>query len=257
MNIRKVHFRFSLTLIAGVLLILASIMIQNTSASGQGKIQIKTAGNVEFVYIAGGSFTMGGKDNTPHEVTVSSFWIGKYEVTQKQYQGVIGKNPSSFKGDSLPVEMISWNDAKDFCASFTLKYGELVRLPTEAEWEYACKAGSTTKYYWGDSMDGNYCWYGENSDEKSHPAGQKLPNAWGLYDMSGNVWEWCGDWSNSYYFVTQSINPKGPSYGSWRVFRGGCWGSSSEYWARSAVRNGYYPDIRRYDIGFRLVMEEK
>ncbi len=230
---------------------LAAIEAQEMFKKLGGKSKI--TGGIDFVFIPGGSFIMGGDGFTPHKVTVSSFWISKYEVTQDQYQAIMGKNPSNWKGGNLPVEQVSWNDAKSFCQSFSAKYGGTVRLPTEAEWEYACRAGTTTKYYWGDSVDGAYCWYGGNAGSKTQPVGGKLPNAWGLYDMSGNVYEWCEDWYGDYSSMDQ-FNPMGPSSGSYRVLRGGSWGVSGAY-IRSAFRDGYDPDDGLiYLSGFRVVV---
>jgi formylglycine-generating enzyme required for sulfatase activity len=171
----------------------------------------KTFLGIEFVYIPSGGFIMGfdsiyinpnglfvpNKQQKPvhkHEIS-KGFWISKYEITQKQYKAIMGRNPSQFKGDDLPVDSISWNDAKDFIKKLNSKGGGHFRLPTEAEWEYACRAGSETAFHFGDDeyLLGNYAWTTTNSGGRTHPVGQKLPNAWGLYDMIGNLWEWCED----------------------------------------------------------------
>jgi len=210
----------------------------------------------EIVYIDGGTFQMGsnhGNDNEKpvHSVTVSSFYIGKYPVTNKEYccYNPSHKNP----GDYLPVVNVSWNDAMKYCKWLSNKTDKSYRLPTEAEWEYACKAGTTTKYYWGDEMDGNYCWYKENSGGKVHPVGQKLPNAWDLYDMSGNVWEWCNDWYGKYPSGS-IIEPTGTGTGSYRVDRGGGWNGIADY-CRSAFRDDYSPVYGSHGVGFRLVRD--
>jgi formylglycine-generating enzyme required for sulfatase activity len=181
------------------------------------KSDIKEIGSIKFMIIPSGSFMMGSvegegeKDEHPqHKVTLDSFWIGIYEVTQKQYQDIMGRNPSYFKGENLPVEQVTWDDAQEFCKKFSEKYNVKMRLPTEAEWEYACRAGATSQYYWGKELDGDYCWYKKNSGDITHPVGEKKPNAWGLYDMAGNIWEWCMDWYNDrYYMISPANNPKG------------------------------------------------
>jgi len=159
---------------------------------------------LEMIYIPGGEFMMGSNfldESPPHLVKLSPFFIGKYQITQAQWKAVMGKNPSHFKGDDLPVENALWADVLKFCEAASKRSGKIYRLPTEAEWEYACRAGSTTKYCFGDDEEslGDYAWYSENSGDTTHPVGQRKPNAWGLYDMHGNVWECCEDvWHRGY-----------------------------------------------------------
>ncbi len=208
---------------------------------------------LEMVSLPAGKFLMGSPDSDPdasndekppHQVKVSSFAIGKYPITQAQYQAVMGTNPSHFKNNPQnPVEQVSWNDAQAFCQKLSQITGKTYRLPTESEWEYACRAGTTTTYYFGDDANqlGDYAWYDENSQDKTHPVGQKKPNAWGLYDMSGNVWEWCkDDWHDSYAGALE---------------RGGSWCSYS-YYCRSAFRNDdYRRAFRNHALGFRVVCD--
>jgi formylglycine-generating enzyme required for sulfatase activity len=209
---------------------------------------------MEFVYISAGSFKMGNGDaKSVHDVTISKpFEMGKYEVTQAQWQAVMGNNPSYFKNcDQCPVEQVSWGDAQKFINKLNAKNdGYEYRLPTEAEWEYACRAGTTGDYAGNlDSM----AWYDSNSGSKTHPVGQKQPNAFGLYDMHGNVWEWCQDWyDENYYKNSPSTDPKGASSGSNRVLRGGGWYDFARY-CRAAFRNGVTPVLRSDLLGFRLI----
>jgi formylglycine-generating enzyme required for sulfatase activity len=202
------------------------------------------------------------------------FYLGTTEVTQGQYRAVTGVNPSKFRGsDDLPVENVSWTDAIVFCNKLSAKEGlkpyykpgasgvpsggDGYRLPTEAEWEYACRAGSTTSYSFGDDAArlAEYAWFDGNSDGKTHPVGQKRPNAWGLFDMHGNVTEWCwdrgGDKSN-YYANSPGADPLGPLRGAGRIFRGGPGWKADPRGCRSAVRDGDPPDVRGSGLGFRL-----
>jgi formylglycine-generating enzyme required for sulfatase activity len=222
---------------------------------------------MEFVLIPAGSFEMGcsegdgdcEEDEKPrHSVTISqSFYMGKYEVTQGQWKAVMGTNPSYFKncGDNCPVEQVSWEDAQEYIKKLCEKENMepcKYRLPTEAEWEYSARAGSKTKYYWGESISDAYLWYDGNSGGTTHPVGQKKPNAWGLYDMSGNVWEWNEDWYDSgYYGKSPSSDPKGAESGSNRVQRGGSWDSNVRY-CRSSLRDYSTPAVRYDYLGFRL-----
>jgi formylglycine-generating enzyme required for sulfatase activity len=214
---------------------------------------------MEFVLIRPGSFTMGSdkaSDEKPaHKVTITKpFYLGKYEVTQEQWEKVMGSNPSNFKGPKLPVEQVSWNDCQSFVAKLKEKLsGYEFGLPSEAQWEYACRAGTSTDYGFGDgdARLGEYGWYSSNSESKTHPVGEKKPNAWGLYDMHGNVWEWCSDAYGSYSSEAVS-DPTGASSGN-RVLRGGSWyGDSSPL--RSAYRGNFTPDSRYYGFGLRCVV---
>ncbi|HZF39339.1 MAG TPA: formylglycine-generating enzyme family protein, partial [Blastocatellia bacterium] len=216
---------------------------------------------IEMIYVPGGSFLMGSPENEPgrrssegpqHHVTVPSFYIGKYEVTQAQWRAVISGNQSYFEGDDLP-EYVSWNDAKEFCRKLSQMTGAEYRLPTEAEWEYACRA-KTDGAYAGDL--GAMAWYSENSGGRIHPIGQKRPNAFGLYDMQGNVSEWCEDYWHDDYANAPSdgsawVNTH--ERGSGRVYRGGLWNSTAAE-CRSASRNNAFLPDGGLDLawGFRL-----
>jgi len=197
------------------------------------------------------------------------FYLGMYEVTQAQYQKVVGKNPSKFEGESLPVEKVSWENAVEFCkrlseAAEERAAGRTYRLPTEAEWEYACRAGSTSRYSFGDSEVElqEYAWYENNSGYRTHPVGEKQANAWGLYDMHGNVWEWCQDWyEHGPYEAGPATDPSGPDEGVTRVLRGGSWrdrggiswsADSDGGICRSACRASRVPSFRFEYIGFRV-----
>ena len=239
-----------------------------------------TAVNNSFVLINGGTFTMGspasetGRNDSEmqHRVTVSSFYMGRYEVTQADYEEVMGANPSQAKGFNLPVTHVSWFDAAEYCNRLSRREGLTpaytisgnrdsravtwnrnasgYRLPTEAEWEYACRAGTTTAYNTGAAINDNTGWHGTNSGDRMRPVGEKPANAWGLHDMHGNVWEWCWDWYGTYGTANQT-DPEGASLGVGRVSRGGSWSASAAR-LRSAYRNSYTPAYRYGNLGFRL-----
>lgn len=216
---------------------------------------------LEMVAIPGGEFMMGSKtfdSSQPiHKVSLKPFCMGKYPITQAQWKAVMGENPSRFKGDDLPVESVSWEDARAFCQELSKRTGKEYRLPTEAEWEYAARAGSTGDFCFGDDVKllDDYGWYGGNSGGSTHPVGKKKPNNWGLHDVHGNVWEWCEDvWHDNY---------KGaPDDGSaWvhggnqdrRLLRGGSWGYFRDS-ARAVYRDLNFPLYRSDGFGFRVVV---
>jgi formylglycine-generating enzyme required for sulfatase activity len=261
-------------------LVLAFVLFGLSTGVGVGQEiteELTNSIGMKLVLIPKGTFMMGSpeseegreKGEVQHEVTLSKdFYLGVTEITQAQYQKVMGENPSYYQGDKVqgdssnhPVEWVSREDAAEFCNKLSAlpkerKAGRVYRLPTEAEWEYACRAGSKSAYSFGDERDslGDYAWFSENGDGKSHPVGKKKPNAWGLYDMHGNVWEWCSDWDGKYPNGAVS-DPVGPLEGSYRVFRGGSWciGAAS---CRSANRNGDFPSFRIIDFscGFRVAL---
>jgi len=239
---------------------------QQTSVVGEKEKSIDLGSGIrmEFVLIPAGSFNMGspstekGRDSDEGPVRrvqiTKPFYIGKFEVTQEQYTAVMGTNPSHFSGKNLPVESVSWNDAVAFCK----KLGSNFRLPTEAEWEYACRAGSETRFHYGDdpsySQLGQYVWYESSGNEETHPVGQKKPNKWGLFDIYGNVWEWCSDWYANSYMNIASIDPTGPASGKYRVLRSSPWVYRAWY-CRSANRGGSAPEIQYHNFGFRVVLD--
>jgi formylglycine-generating enzyme required for sulfatase activity len=229
----------------------------NGSASVAKVVPSRTKALPGMVWIPGGRFKMGSpegvgeaNEHPQHTVRVNGFYMDTTEVTQTEYSQVMGANPSHYKGcPSCPVDSVSWNEANEYCK----RVGK--RLPTEAQWEYAARAGTTSNYFWGDEIDGAYAWHFGNSDKKTHPVAQKKPNAFGLYDMVGNVWEWCADWyAEDYYRKAVSNNPTGPDSGRFRANRGGGYGYNREgYILRCAYRNAYMPEYRNVNVGFRCV----
>jgi formylglycine-generating enzyme required for sulfatase activity len=211
---------------------------------------------LKYVWISPGAFTIGcspgddqcdGNEKPPHPVTITKgFWMGQTPVTQEAYRKVTGKSPSHFQGSNLPVEQVSWDEAVGYCKSVGL------RLPTEAEWEYAARAGSASARY--GNLD-DIAWYRANSGARTHPVAQKLPNAWGLCDMLGNVWEWIADWyDKDYYSRKVAVDPTGPAAGTRRVVRGGSWSFSPVY-VRASFRSGVGDAVRDLDVGFRCAGE--
>ena len=229
--------------------------------------QTITVDGVSFKMIAveGGTFLMGSSesdtdaddDEKPqHEVTLSNYYIGETEVTQELWETVMGSNPSEFKGPKLPVENVSWSDCQTFINKLNEKTGKTFRLPTEAEWEYAARGGKKLKGYTysGSNSIGDVAWYSDNSGETTHDVGTKQANELGIYDMSGNVWEWCQDWyGKTYYENSPSTDPLGPDSGSARVLRGGSWWTVAGG-CRVANRNWDSPGYRFFNLGFRLAL---
>jgi formylglycine-generating enzyme required for sulfatase activity len=219
---------------------------------------------MEFVLIPSGSFLMGSEENrgdgdeSPvHRVTLTQpFYLGLYEVTQEQWEKIMGGNPSKFKGAKLPVDSVSWHDCQRFLVRLSEKTGRKFVLPTEAQWEYACGAGATTPWNFGDqeTLVKERAWMGESSGGTTHPVGMKSPNAWGLHDMHGNVWEWCADWYAKHAYAGGEVkDPRGPATGESRVLRGGGWGEDADH-VRSACRNCNGPDGANQGTGLRCVM---
>ena len=219
----------------------------------------------KMIRVEGGTFTMGatpeqGKDDfrnakPAHQVTLSTYHIGETHVTQELWQAVMGKNPSRFRGDlQRPVERVSWDDCQEFIYRLNQLSGRKFRLPTEAEWEFAARGGikSNGYKYAGSSNLGEVAWFDENSSHTTHPVATKAPNELGLYDMSGNVWEWCEDRYGGYSRASQN-NPKGPSFGSYRVSRGGAW-DYFDGWCCVVCRNGAKSVYAHYNIGLRLAL---
>lgn len=229
---------------------------RNSSTTGLSA-EIKNLIN-NMVYVSGGTFIMGGDDSSDqmptHSVTLSSYYICKYEVTQALWRAVMGSNPSYFKGDNLPVEQVSWNDCQTFINRLNSYTGRNFRLPTEAEWEFAARGGNYSRHYKysGSNYLGDVAWYTDNSGSRTHPVGTKQANELGLYDMTGNVWEWCSDWYGSYSSYSQS-NPTGPNSGSDRVLRGGSWSSYARSY-RSSNRSYNAPGGSLRIFGLRLVL---
>ncbi len=240
------------------------------SAASHEGFTVDLGGGVkmELVLIPAGEFLMGtpkgkrGSDENPqHRVKITKpFYLGTHEVTQQQWQTVMGNNPSLYKGPKNPVERVSWDDCQAFLKKVNQRSGGAGRkyaLPTEAQWECACRAGTSTPWSFGndEARLGEYAWFYRNSGRKTHPVRQKQPNAWGLYDMHGNVWEWCSDlYDSSYYEKSPGSDPPGQSPGSYythHVYRGGGWGRRAEY-CRSAQRNSDAPGHVLISLGFRV-----
>ncbi|MCX6875711.1 MAG: SUMF1/EgtB/PvdO family nonheme iron enzyme [Verrucomicrobia bacterium] len=224
------------------------------AAAGQRReVDLGGGLKLELCGIPAGKFTMGEREGR-HEVTLSkAFWLGRTPVTQAQWEAVMRNNPSHFKGRDLPVEQVNWDDASEFCKKLNAKAlspaGWKFALPTEAQWEYACRAGTTGDY--AGSLD-EMAWYWSNSGGTTHPVATKKPNAWGLHDMHGNVWEWCADWYAA-YSSDAATDPTGSNTGSARVLRGGGWNYDSSN-CTSAYRNDGYPSYWFYSYGFRVVL---
>jgi formylglycine-generating enzyme required for sulfatase activity len=244
-----------------------------------------------MVEIQAATFLMGSDDSRDerpiHRVSIDGFLIDVTQVTQADYEALMGVNPAHFKGDAhRPVENVTWYDAVLYCNARSARDGlepvyryaavvdgvagdgcqgldQLVidyerngyRLPVEAEFEYAWRAGTTTEHYWGDAMDGDYAWWSENAEGSTHPVAQKKPNAWGLYDLSGNVWEWCNDWfGKDYYSLSPEKFPRGLDASLTRAVRGGSWNDVKSHHLRCTARGDLVPTKRERYYGFRCVM---
>ena len=241
--------------------------IGGTEEEIPSKTYIVNGVSFTMIGVEGGTFTMGSPDSDSdafddekpaHQVTLSSYYIGETEVTQELWKAVMGDNPSYFTDDlQRPVECVSWNDCQTFISKLNELTGENFRLPTEAEWEYAARGGNKSKgyKYSGSNTVNDVAWYDDNSSSETHAVKTKQPNELGIYDMSGNVLEWCADWSSSsYYTSSPQTDPTGPSSGSHRVLHGGSWGSYA-WGCRVAYRGYFSPGSRRYDFGFRLSLQ--
>ena len=270
------------------MLALSIMMFIISCSDDSNSVQADKTVKGTLVLIPAGPFSLGNTgsyegeydEKPPVTIIISKpFYISKYEITQQQYKAVMGNNPSEFKGDDLPVEQVSWYDALNFCNALSQSEGLTpcytingtkvtcdfeangYRLPTEAEWEYAAKAGTKTDFYSGKlTYSGNspidpnldkIAWYSANSSNATHPVGQKAPNAFGLYDMSGNVWEWCWD-RYAEYPSKETKDYQGPEIGTYRVYRGGGWRNLAWY-CRSTNRDRNYLDDKNNSLGFRVV----
>ena len=244
-------------------------VLSSSSSSPSGNtitIPVKNGISIEMVKVEAGSFNMGATpemqvpyevEKPVHRVTLTNnYYIGKYEVTQALWKIVMGSNPSNFKGDNLPVENVSWNNCQKFISKLNKLTGKSFRLPTEAEWEFAARGGNKSRgyLYSGSNAIGDVAWYEGNSSFMTHAVGTKQPNELGIYDMTGNVWEWCQDWYDSYSSSPQT-NPTGAVSGSYRVDRGGSWNCLARS-CRASCRDRCTPDYRNNSCGLRLVLSE-
>ena len=235
---------------------------QTERKSGDVKtITLPGGATMEMIWCAPGSFEMGSpklergrfSNEVQHRVTLTKgFWLGKYEVTQRQWESVMRSNPSRFKSPNNPVDTVSWLECQVFITRVNTMLGGLARLPTEAEWEYACRAGSDAPFS-GSGIASEMAWYDKNSDFQTHAVGSHKPNAWGFYDMHGNLLEWCSDWFTDQ--KADSVDPKGPPSGSFKIMRGGCW-FFFELDCRSAYRLKREPNLRNCIFGFRLACSD-
>jgi len=242
----------------GVLLMVGVIGCQRRSGENSPASSQQLVPLTNMVFIKAGTFM---RIKFPVTLT-EDFWLSKYEVTQGEYQRLMGNNPSHFPGNTnQPVEKVKWFEAAAYCDTVTKRERQagrlpseyVYRLPTEAEWEYACRAGTTNQYSFGEASEADkYAWTLENSDDKPHPVGQKQPNPWGLYDMHGNVWEWVNDWYEPYP-ARAVTNPIGPRTAKYKVFRGGGWDKEIDF-ARSANRFGMSPSNGIHFVGFRVAL---
>ena len=245
----------------------SSSVASGASLSGNTiTIPVKNGINIDMVRVEAGTFTMGATpemkdpyndEKLIHQVTITNdYYIGKHEVTQALWKAVMGNNPSKFKGDNLPVEQVSWNDCQKFISKLNNITGKKFRLPSEAEWEYTARGGNKSRgyQYSGSNNLSDVAWYDNNSGSRTHAVGTKQANELGIYDMSGNVWEWCHDWDGDYNSSSR-VNPTGAISGSFRVYRGGSWNRAARD-CRSSYRGSLTPFYRNINLGLRLVLSE-
>ncbi len=260
-DVADIDRKYGLTVVVSPVIVIPKEADKPKEKSNALVLDLPNGVKLELVDIPAGSFSMGSDDYDDekpiHKVALKAFKIGKYPITQQQYQSVMGNNPSNFKGDNLPVEQVSWDDAIAFCKKLSEITSQKLSLPSEAQWEYACRAGSTGKYCFGDDVNQleKYTWYDKNSGSKTHPVVEKLANSWGLHDMHGNVWEWCEDVWHENYKGTPTDGTAWVNGGdqSRRSLRGGSWGNV-DINCRSADRRRYVAVRRNYGIGFRVVV---
>ncbi len=274
MSMKKSHYQLAALVITITLLTFCGGDQSNDTSSQTSEVkEITTKTGITMVHIPAGEFVMGYSDGEvderpEHKVKINAFYMDKYEVTQESYQNLTGRNTSKSKGSNKPVEQLSWLAAAKYCNMRSLREGlepcyqlEPVqcnfeangyRLPTEAEWEYACRAGTSTAYFYGidPAKLSRYAWFGDNSNNTTHPVGMKAPNPWGLFDMYGNVWEWCNDYySENYYQQSPNENPTGPNEGEECVLRGGGFNSTDDY-CRSSTRYSEPPGLADTCFGY-------
>jgi formylglycine-generating enzyme required for sulfatase activity len=262
-NLKSVHGDVGKGINPGIDKIITwDVLTERTNLTGNFSFKVKAEvlfpGEIEMVFVQGGTFQMGSEngesDEKPtHSVTLYDFYISKTEVTQVQWRNIMGNNPSYFKNcDKCPVEQVSWDDIQEFINKINIKTGKKYRLPTEAEWEYSARGGNKSKgfIFSGSNILGEVAWFNNNSDSRPHPVAEKLPNELGIYDMSGNVNEWCADFYGDYSSSAQ-INPKGPLNEPAHIYRGGSWNYEARK-CRSVYRDLYFPSIHNSNLGFRL-----
>ncbi len=268
----KTKYYYRAYLVTGDEFVVGETLTFETSMFGSKPVTF-AVGNVEFtmIFVNGGTFTMGAPDSDTeaysnekptHQVTVSNYYIGETEVTQELWQAIMGSNPSEFSGATLPVENVSWNDCQEFVTKLNEYFSDLFinrrfRLPTEAEWEYAARGGEKSQgyLYSGSNNIGEVAWYSDNGEGSTHPAKQKQANELGIYDMSGNVWEWCQD-INGNYSNTAETDPQGSTEGEYHSYRGGCYDATAKH-CRNTRRAGKSPDGFGFYLGFRLALTNK
>jgi formylglycine-generating enzyme required for sulfatase activity len=275
------HDRLMASASAKCLTLVASLIVASPRLEA-ADFDVLTFDDIAFVQIPAGAFCMGTTDaerealiqdkawsrfeeceQPAHTVTISRpFLISKYEVTQKQWKALMGSNPSAFKGDDLPVDSVSWNEAQRFVGKLNKQSHPKYRLPTEAEWEYCCRAESTNVFGFGAHYEpvsirnlGCYAWFRDDAGNRTHPVGEKKCNLWGLYDMEGNLWEWCQDWyAPDYYSHSPTKDPVNNQPAVERVLRGGSWFLDWRQ-LRAAYRSGNLPEFKSQYVGFRVVRE--